>query len=244
MSKTIAVWGSPASGKTTIATKLAQTIYDRYQATVILLYADNETPTLPVIFPNRKKEDMYSVGAALAKIDITKEDVVGQLVTIKQRQNFGFLGFIDGENRYTYPSFDETKVRSLLAVLNSIADFVVVDCTSNLKNPISRVAIKEADTVLRLASPDLKSISFFASQLPLYADPVFKLDSHIQGINVPDADLYMPIEEAKSRLHDPRFVIPYSRAVKQQMLDGKMTEPVNDKKYSERMKSIVEKVVG
>ena len=244
MSKTIAVWGSPDSGKTTFATKLAQTIYDRYQAIVILLYADNDTPTLPVIFPNLKKEDLYSVGALLAKIDITKEEVVRQLVTIKQRQNFGFLGFVDGENRYTYPSFDETKVRSLLSVLNSLADFVVVDCTSALKNPISRVAIKEADTVIRLASPDLKSISFFSSQLPLYGDPVFRLEEHIEGINVPDADLYMPIEEAKSRLHDPRFVVPYSRAVKQQMLDGKLTKPLNDKKYNDRIKSIVEKIVG
>ena len=113
-----------------------------------------------------------------------------------------------------HPSFDETKIRSLLAVLSTLSDFVIVDCTSNLKNPISRVAIKESDEVIRLASPDLKSVTFFASQLPLYADPVFGLDRQIQGINVPDADLYMPIEEAKSRLHDPRFVIPYSRTVK------------------------------
>lgn len=119
-----------------------------------------------------------------------------------------------------------------------------MDCTSNLKNPISRVAIKEADEVIRLASPDLKSVSFFASQLPLYADPVFGLDRQIQGINVPDADLYMPIDEAKSRLHDPRFVIPYSWAVKQQMLDGKLTEPVNDKRFNDKFKAIVEKIVG
>ena len=244
MSKTIAIWGSPNSGKTTFATKLAQTIYEKYQATVILLYADNETPTLPVIFPNYKKEDMFSVGAALAKTDITQEDVIKQLVTIKQKQNFGFLGFVDGENSYTYPSFDETKVRTLLTVLSTLADFVIVDCTSNLKNPISRVSIKEADEVIRLASPDLKSVSFFASQLPLYADPVFGLDRQIQGINVPDADLYMPIEEAKSRLHDPRFVIPYSRAVKEQMLDGKLTEPVNDKKFNDKFKAIVDKIVG
>ena len=244
MSKTIAIWGSPNSGKTTFATKLAQTIYEKYQATVILLYADNETPTLPVIFPNYKKEDMFSVGGALAKTDITQEDVIKQLVTIKQKQNFGFLGFVDSENRYTYPSFDETKVRTLLTVLSTLADFVIVDCTSNLKNPISRVSIKEADEVIRLASPDLKSVSFFASQLPLYADPVFGLDRQIQGINVPDADLYMPIEEAKSRLHDPRFVIPYSRAVKEQMLDGKLTEPVNDKKFNDKFKAIVDKIVG
>ena len=143
-----------------------------------------------------------------------------------------------------HPSFDETKIRSLLAVLSTLADFVIVDCTSNLKNPISRVAIKEADEVIRLASPDLKSVSFFASQLTLYADPVFGLDRQIQGINVPDADLYMPIDEAKSRLHDPRFVIPYSRAVKQQMLDGKLTEPVNDKRFNDKFKAIVEKIVG
>ena len=244
MSKTIAVWGSPCSGKTTFATKLAQTIYDKYQSTVIVLYADNETPALPVIFPNYKKEDMFSVGAALAKTDITREDVIRQLVTVKRKQNFGFLGFTDGENRYTYPAFDETKVRSLLSVLSALADFVVVDCTSSLKNPISRVAVKEADEIIRLASPDLKSVSFFASQLPLYADPVFKSDLHIQGINVPDADLYMPIDEAKSRLHDARFVIPYSRAVKQQMLDGKLTEAVNDKKFNDRFRAIADRIVG
>ena len=244
MSKTIAVWGSPNSGKTTFATKLAQTIYDKYQATVILLYADNETPALPVIFPNYKKEDMFSVGAALAKTDIAQEDVIRQLVTIKQKQNFGFLGSTDGENRYTYPSFDETKVRTLLTVLSTLADFVIIDCTSSLKNPISKVAVKEADEVIRLASPDLKSVTFIASQLPLYADPVFRLDRQVQGINVPDADLYMPIEEAKSRLHDPRFVIPYSRSVKEQMLDGKLTEPVNDKKFNDKFKAIVDKIVG
>lgn len=244
MSKTIAVWGSPNSGKTTFATKLAETIYDKYQSTVIVLYADNETPALPVIFPNYKKEDMFSVGVALAKTDITQEDIVRQLVTIKLKQNFGFLGFTDGENRYTYPSFDETKIRGLFAVLSTLTDFLIIDCTSSLKNPISRVAIKEADDVIRLSSPDLKSVSFFASQLPVYADPVFRLDQHIQGINVPDADLYMPIEEAKSRLHDPRFVIPYSRAVKEQMLDGKLTEPVNDRRFNDKFKAIVDKIVG
>ena len=78
MSKLIAVWGTPDSGKTTFATKFARSIYEEYQSTVIVVYADNETPTLPVIFPNYKKEDMFSVGAALAKTDVTQEDVVKQ----------------------------------------------------------------------------------------------------------------------------------------------------------------------
>ena len=75
MAKTIAVWGSPNSGKTTFATKLARAIYDEYQSTVIVVYADMETPTLPVIFPNYKKEDLYSVVCIEYIIEMKKRKI-------------------------------------------------------------------------------------------------------------------------------------------------------------------------
>ena len=243
MSKIIAVWGSPNSGKTTFATKLAKAIYEEYQATVIVVYTDNETPTLPIIFPNYRDEELCSVGVALSKTEVDKHEVVKQMVTVKNKQNFAFLGFINGENKYTYPLFDSTKVRELYSVLTSLADYVIVDCTSSLKNPLSKVAVREADEVIRLSAPNLKSITYLASQLPLYVDPMFRLEEHIQGICVTDEDLYMPIEEARSHLNDVRFTIPYSRAVKQQMLDGNLYEVVNDKKFNDKFRAIVYKVV-
>lgn len=243
MSKIIAVWGSPNSGKTTFATKLARAIYEEYQATVIVVYTDNETPTLPIIFPHYRDEELCSVGVALSKTEVDKHEVVKQMVTVKNKQNFAFLGFIDGENKYTYPIFDSTKVRELYSVLTSLADYVIVDCTSSLKNPLSKVAVREADEVIRLSAPNLKSITYLASQLPLYVDPMFRLEEHIQGICVTDEDLYMPIEEARSHLNDVRFTIPYSRAVKQQMLDGNLYEVVNDKKFNDKFRAIVYKVV-
>ena len=243
MAKFIAVWGSPNSGKTTFATKLARSIYEEYQSTVIVVYCDFETPSLPVIFPNYKAEDLFSVGVPLSKTEITQDDVVKQIVTVKNKMNFGFLGFKDSENKFTYPQFDEGKVRSLYAVLGTLADYIVIDCTSRLANPLSRVAVKEADEVIRLASPDLKCISYYTSQLPLYAEPRFRLDEHIQGLNVPDEDLYMPIDDAKAHLSDVRFTIPYSRLVKQQMLDGHLYEAVNDKKFNDKFKAIVDKIV-
>ena len=243
MAKTIAVWGSPHSGKTTFATKLARSIYEEYQSTVIILYTDMETPTLPVIFPNEKSENMTSIGKALAELEVTQDNLVKQIMTVKGKVNLGFLGFKDGENKYTYPKFEESKVHAMFSVLDSLCDYVIVDCTSNLGNPIARVAVKCADQVIRLAAPELASISYFSSQLPLYGDPMFRLEEHIQGICVTDADLYMPIDEAKAQLHDVRFTIPYSRAVKQQMLDGNLYEVVNDKKFNDKFKAIVEKVV-
>ncbi|HPE95346.1 MAG TPA: hypothetical protein PLT66_04695 [Bacillota bacterium] len=243
MAKFIAVWGSPNSGKTTFATKLARSIYEEYQSTVIVVYSDFETPSLPVIFPNYKAENLFSVGVPLSKTEITQEDVVKQIVTVKNKMNFGFLGFKDGENKFTYPQFDEGKVRSLYAVLATLADYIVIDCTSRLANPLARVALKEADEVIRLASPDLRCISYYTSQLPLYAEPRFRLDEHIQGLNVPDEDLYMPIDDAKAHLSDVRFTIPFSRLVKQQMLDGHLYEAVNDKKFNDKFKAIVDKIV-
>jgi hypothetical protein len=53
----------------------------------------------------------------------------------------------------------------------------------------------------------------------------------------------MPIDEAKSQLHDVRFTIPYCRAVKQQMLDGNLYEVTKDKNFNKKFKAIVEKVV-
>ncbi len=139
MAKQIAIWGSPNAGKTTFATKLARSIYDEYQSTVIVVYTDFETPTLPVIFPTEKKENLFSIGVPLAGTEITEETVVPQIVTVKNRVNLGFVGFKDGENRYTYPRFDAEKCRSLYKVLGSLADYLVIDCTSNLdalKHPI------------------------------------------------------------------------------------------------------------
>ena len=243
MAKTIAVWGSPHSGKTTFATKLACAIYEEYQSTVIVLYSDMVTPTLPVIFPNEKFDDMTSVGKILSEVEITKESVVKQIMTVKNKVNLGFLGFRDGENKFTYPRFDEDKVNAMFAAIGELCDYLIVDCTSSLSNPISSAAVKTAGQVIRLASTDLSSVSFFSSQLRLYADLAYRLNEQIAGLNIPDSDLFMPIEDAKKRIPDVRFTIPYCREVKKQMLDGKLYAEISDKKFNEKLRAIAEKVV-
>ncbi len=243
MSKLIAVWGSPDSGKTSFAVKLASAVYERYNSTVLVLACDHSAPVLPQLFPTLKSEELYSVGAALSQTDITQESVINSIVTLKGKINLGYLGYKDGENRYTYPAYGENKARELLAVLKSLADFVVVDCTSNLDNLLAATAVKEADQVIRLATPTLKSISFFASQLLLYADPIYKLESHILGLNCTEADCYMPVEDAKAHFKNIAFTLPYCREIRQQTIDGKLPEPVHDKKYAAKFRAIVDKVV-
>lgn len=242
--KIIAVWGSPHSGKTTFTTKLATAIYNNYQSTVIVLYTDLETPTLPVIFPNEKPENIGSVGIPLSKTEVEIDEVIKNLVTIKERQNFGFLGYREGENKFTYPRYGKAKAEALLEVLQSITDYIVVDCTSNIENSIlSAIAIENADQIIRLASPDLSSISFFISQKGVYEGDKCRWDEHIIGLNTPVADVFMPIEEARSHLKDVAFTVPFSQAVKEQLQKGTLYASAKDKRFDSRMKEIAGKVV-
>ena len=242
--KIIAVWGSPNSGKTTIATKLATAIYDRYQSTVIVLYCDLEAPVLPIIFPNEKHEDIGSVGVPLSKTEIEAEDIERNPVTVKNRGNLVFFGYRAGDNKFTFPRYGRAKAENLINILCHNADYVIVDCSSNLESSVlSATAIEMADQIIRLASPDLKCISYYLSQMPVYADGKYRLGEHIQGLNTPNADVFMPVEEAKAHLKDVRFTVPFSTAVKVQMQTGSLVESTGDKAFDNRMREIAEKVV-
>lgn len=240
----IAVWGSPNSGKTTFATKLATALYDAYQCTAAVLYTDLKTPDLPVIFPNEKQDEMGSVGVPLSKPEIDSEEVFRNMHIPKGRDNLCFLGYRAGENRFTFPKYGRAKVEELLECLGEIAKFVIVDCTSDPEDSVlASVALEKADTVLRLSSPDLKSISFYLSQLPMHVDSAYNVERHIQGINTPNADVFVPIEEVKSHLKEVNFTVPFSQAVKEQMQAGRLTERTQDKRFESRMREIVDKLV-
>ncbi len=243
MSKLIAVWGSLNSGKTSFATKLAQCIYEKYSASVLMLSTDYETPTLPVLFPNTKADELFSIGVPLSKTDIVGQEVVKSIVTVKCKMNLGFLGYKDSENKFTYPSYDDKKAKALLTVLKGLVDFVIVDCTSSLSNILSETAVEQADTVIRLATPDLKSISYFSSQLPLYADPKYKMEQHIVVLNTTEKEVFMPVEEAKTHFKNISFTLPYCRTLREQIIDGDLLKAITDKRYIGTLKMIAEKVV-
>ena len=61
----LAVWGSPGSGKTTVAVKLAARLAMQ-KRDVALLLCDMNTPMLPCICPPGDLEEEHSLGSILA----------------------------------------------------------------------------------------------------------------------------------------------------------------------------------
>lgn len=66
------------------------------------------------------------------------------------------------------PERDSQSLEELIRSIEGIAPYVIVDCSSYITNDmLSSAALMEADCVLRLSYHDLKSVSYFSSQIAL-----------------------------------------------------------------------------
>ena len=240
MSKLIAVCGSPESGKTTLGLKLAQEIYFTKKTSVLFMSADLNVPVMGYLFPHCKASDLYSIGKTLDKTDIYREDVMKQIVTVKTMMNFGYLGFKAGENKYSYPRPTEDKVLDLFRCMSEIAEYVVIDCTSDSDDLISSLAIREADNVILAVTPDLKCMTYYGSNGDAFLGCANKAE---YVMNIMDKDLFLPIDEVKTHFKKIQFVLPYSVALKQQTITGTLSERLADRKYREVISQLAKAVI-
>lgn len=246
MGKLIAVWGAPGSGKTAFSVKLAEALYDRSRgkSAVVVVFTDIVTPTVPVIFPNFRSEDVYSIGSILSKPDFFADDVVSNMVMTKERMNLGYLGYKDSENIHSYPEYTEEKAKYLYDVLVGIADYVIVDCMSMPdSNNLTKVALENADRTVRLSTPDLKCLSFQMSQLKIFASRGYLRENDVPVMNIPREEFNLAAADARAHLGKIAFTLPYCAALTEQYMEGRLYEPLKDKKFMQTVKAIAERVV-
>ncbi len=218
----LAVWGSPGSGKTVAAVKLAKYLADQKRNTVLVL-CDMTAPMLPSICPPSELDGEHSLGSILAAAHVSEPLIKYNLITLKRHSHLTLLGMKKGENEYTYPPYSETQAKELLEGLRGIAPFVVVDCGSYIANDIlSAVSLMEADSVLRLATADLKSVSYFSSQLPLLRDSKWDADKQYRVAS--NVKPWQAGEQIGQALGAAAFTLPYSRELEDQYLAGNLLE--------------------
>ena len=241
--KIITVWGSPHSGKTTFALKLAEALYEKTKATVIALFCDLTTPTLPILFPNHKANELYSIGNVLSKTDIFANDVVSNLITLKERMNLGFLGYRSRENRFNFPEYTSDKVEELFRALREVADYIVVDCETNPQSSVlTDYAMKRANILCKLATPDLASLGFYQSQNGVMMTGGYYPPDQLLVMNVTSDDLTMLSTDTGAHLGKVDLVVPYSQALREQYLEGTLVMPTHDKRYMQAIRAAVEAV--
>lgn len=241
----LAVWGSPGSGKTTTAVKLAMHLALQ-KRDVALLLCDMTTPMLPCICPPGDLEEEHSLGSILAANHVAESLVRHNCITHKRFRHLTLLGMRKGENEYSYPPYERTQAEELLQCLRNIAPYIVVDCSSYIANDIlSAIALMEADAVLRLVNCDLKSISYLSSQLPLLrenkwdADKQYKVASNVRPNEASDH-----IEQV---LGSVAFQIPHTQELSAQVLEGNLLKELvmkDSRRFRKSIEAITKEVFG
>ena len=178
----LAVWGSPSSGKTVTAVKIAREL-SLNRKNVAVVFCDGVCPALPTVLKTKKPVE-GSIGEVLAAPNVTQELILKNCECPAKNPYLSFIGYKAGENVFTYADYAKERAVDLLVLMRHIADCVVVDCASSLTDSImSTAALEVADAVLRLGSCDLKGVSYFMSSLPLIADRRFKPEKHIRVLS-------------------------------------------------------------
>lgn len=126
----LAVWGSPGSGKTVTAVKIAKMLSAK-KKNVILLLCDMTAPMLPCICSPDELECERSLGNILAAARIGENLIKHNLVTLKRSNYLTVLGLLKGENEYSIPPFTEKQAIELLDGLRQIAPYASSPSTIN-----------------------------------------------------------------------------------------------------------------
>lgn len=216
----LAVWGSPSSGKTVVSVKLAEYLAKK-KRNVLLIFADMTAPPLPCVCSAADLEGERSLGSILAAAHVTENLIKKNCMFYRKNDYLSMAGMLKGESVFTYPPYEQEQAAELIGQAREVAPYVIIDCTSTIASDIlSAVALMEADTVLRLVSCDLKSISYLSSQLPLLRDNKWDADRQLKAAsNVKQQEASSHMEQV---LGNVAFQIPHSAEVERQFLEGEL----------------------
>lgn len=158
----LAIAGSPGSGKTTLAVKVAAEIVKR-KKNVIVVCSDPFVPSVPFLLPMDAEQEV-SLGALLTAPALTQEKILKACVPVPSNDYISLLGYRMGENLMSYPKVTRERAVEFLVCLRHLADYVILDCTSIFEADVfSILAMETADRVLRLGTSNLRGISYYQS---------------------------------------------------------------------------------
>lgn len=220
MSKIIAVWGSPGSGKSMFCSVLAKMFTREKRHKAIIISGDQMTPMLPVWLPDQIIETESSVGNVLTSLEIDSAITASHVVVLKSFPFIGVMGYAAKENPLSYPEVRYEKYRELIASAARLVDYVILDCPASLTCLFTPAAIESAHLSICMLTPDLKGINYLQAQQALLIDPKFKLDSHLYLAGM--ARPYHALDEMSHIVGNFAGLFPYAKEIDRCATEGGM----------------------
>ena len=121
----LAIVGSPGSGKTTLAVKLAAEIAKK-KKNVVVVCSDPFVPSVPFLLPMDMEQEV-SLGALLTSPALTQNEILEACVSVPANEYISLLGYRMGENLMSYPKVTRERAVEFLVCLRHLADYVILD---------------------------------------------------------------------------------------------------------------------
>lgn len=221
--KMLTIMGSPGSGKTTTAVKLARTLAAR-RKNVILVLCDPFTPVIPALLPAGTVHDT-SLGFLLTAPGLTQGNILNACVPAPGSEYISLLGYKTGEGLMNYPKVTRDKALELFVSLRYLADYIIIDGTTIFEaDPSTFVAIETADRVLKMGTANLKGISWFQTHSPMLADSRYRKDRQVTAMG--NLKVGQDWESVSGQYGGVDYMLPYIAELEQQDNEMALFEPM------------------
>ena len=147
-------------------------------AKILIINADSSTPMLPIWMPERILKTDASIRNVLTGLEINTVLMAERVTILKEYPFIGVMGYVAGENPFSYPELKYEKIKLFIAEAAKLVDYIILDCNSNMLNFFTPIAIETADLVIRIITPDLQGLNYLRAHRPLLTDEKFHYDSH------------------------------------------------------------------
>ncbi len=137
-------------GRTFLAANLGTALHEVTNKTVLIMEAMSLPGDIQVYFSTLPKTSLVEAVRVAEDLSAT---TLGSLLTAYREGLYVLPGVMD----YTEEPPDPDRVRLFLRLARQLFDYIVVD-TGELQDPLTEIALKEADLVLLVLTPDLMAL--------------------------------------------------------------------------------------
>lgn len=241
MGKLIAFIGPPGSGKTSVAMQTAIEVYLGSKSNkVVFISPDLAVPSLGLLFPNYAPDDLKSLGQLFDRTDISEVTLLENAVALQSMNDLLCFGYKTDDSKDKYPEPIPQKLTDLFSVLDRKIAYTFVDCSDDPTDAISDYAIRKANVLVRVIPADLKGMTWYAANKYLHNAQGREM---LNVVNTTARDLYLPTEEICTKVQDVTAVLPYSRTLKQYLLEGRLPNRVHDRAFLHKLKPITKSII-
>ncbi|QOR34409.1 ParA family protein [Clostridium sp. 'deep sea'] len=151
----VAIWGANGAGKTTLSTMLSSEIA-KSKFTLVIAGALTHSSV-------QHNFGMSETDKSLKNVLNGPDNIRDNVINYPKNKNLFLLDLAAQDDCLQQEDTSDKQAEKLLEIASSIFEVVVVDCSTNFNNPITRAALIYCTKIINIFQPTLEGISFTLS---------------------------------------------------------------------------------